>query len=141
MACGKQVQFQSYVTSALDTAWSASRLDHFTPGKKSPWAPNKGRVGPGLTWTLWRKYLTSSRESKDEINKIRARQPDEYERLREAPTSQTGHNDHHGNVVLCPTNGPKNCYFTYRSADAKLFSSVTVSYCLLHAWNHKRDSR
>jgi len=109
--------------------------------KRAPGHPTKVVCAPVLVWTLWRKYLTSFRKSKDDINKIRARQPDEYERLREAPTSQTGHNDYHGNVVLCPTNGPKNCYFTYRSADAKLFSSVTVSYCLLHAWNHKRESR
>jgi hypothetical protein len=46
--------------------------------------------------------------------------------LCEAPASQTGCNGYHGNAVLCPTKGPKNCYFTYTSVDAKLFSSVTV---------------
>lgn len=72
MVCGKQVQFQSYVTSAFDRAWSASRLDHFTLGKKGPWAPNRGRVGPRACVDALekRKYLTSSRESKDAINKI-----------------------------------------------------------------------
>ena len=31
MVYGKQVQFQLYVTSTLERAWSASRLDHFYP--------------------------------------------------------------------------------------------------------------
>jgi len=43
--------------------------------------------------------------------------------------------------MYCVQQWALKTYFTYTSADAKLFSSVTVSYCLLHAWNHKRESR
>jgi hypothetical protein len=55
---GVQLHILSLVTSALDRGdWSASRLGHFTPRKRTPvpttyetwWAPEP-------VWTFWRRY-------------------------------------------------------------------------------------
>jgi hypothetical protein len=97
-------------------------------GGGEPRVPNRGRVAP-RAWVdaMKNRKCYSWRESTDATKKIMIKTA-RWIGWCEVLTSQTGHNGYHGNDVLCPTKGPKNCLFHIHERSGK---TIQFSNCFV----------